>query len=38
MEEKILFFLELAAGIIGGFAVWSLISPSLSSVNPTPNA
>jgi hypothetical protein len=38
MEQKILCFLEIAAGIIVGFMVWSYVAPSLSSVNQTPNA
>ena len=29
METKALFFVELAAGIVLGFVVWSFIAPSL---------
>jgi hypothetical protein len=38
MEDHVLFFLELATGIIVGFVVWSYIAPSLSSVASVPNA
>lgn len=36
--EKGLFFIELAAGIILGFTVWSYVSPALSGVGRVPNA
>jgi hypothetical protein len=38
MLEKMLFFVELAAGIVIGFTIWSYVSPSLSGVAPVPNA
>jgi hypothetical protein len=38
MEDDILFFVELAAGIVLGFVVWSFVSPMLTTVSATPNA
>lgn len=36
MEAKVLFFVELAAGIIIGFVAWSFIAPSLSGISAQP--
>jgi hypothetical protein len=38
MEAKVLFFVELAAGIVVGFMAWSYISPMLTTVSATPSA
>ena len=38
MEAKVLFFLEIAAGITVGFMAWSYIAPMLSNVPATPSA
>lgn len=38
MEAKVLFFLEIAAGITVGFMAWSYLAPMLSSVTATPAA
>jgi hypothetical protein len=38
MEEHILIFVELAAGVIIGFVVWSYVSPMITSVGVTPSA
>jgi hypothetical protein len=38
LEHKVLFFVELAAGIVLGFMAWSYISPMLTTIAPTPSA
>lgn len=38
MEAKVLFFVELAAGVVVGFMAWSYIAPMLSGVSATPSA
>lgn len=38
MELKVLFFVELATGIVLGFMAWSYISPMLTTIAPTPGA
>jgi len=34
----VVFLVEVAAGIIVGFMLWSYISPMVSSMSPTPTA
>jgi hypothetical protein len=36
MEEHVLIFAELAAGIIVGFVVWSYVSPTITSMGIIP--
>lgn len=38
MTKKALFFIELGAGVVAAFALWSYVSPYLSQVNTTPSA
>jgi hypothetical protein len=38
LEEKVLVFVELAAGIVIGFILFSYIAPSLGAMNITPSA
>jgi hypothetical protein len=38
MEEKVLVFVEIAAGIVLGFMLFSYIQPSLSGISSTPAA
>jgi hypothetical protein len=38
MEEHVLIFVELAAGVVLGFVLWSYISPAIASVGVTPAA
>lgn len=38
MEEHILIFVELAAGVILGFVAWSYISPMITSTTAVPAA
>lgn len=35
---RVLVFVEVAAGIVVGFMVWSYLAPYLSSVTPVPTA
>jgi hypothetical protein len=38
LEEKLLVFVELAAGIVIGFILFSYVAPSIGAMNVTPNA
>jgi hypothetical protein len=38
MEEHLLVFVELAAGIVLGFILFSYVAPTLGAMNVTPNA
>jgi hypothetical protein len=38
MEEHVLIFVELAAGVILGFVAWSYIAPMITSTVATPTA
>ena len=36
--QHVIFLVEVAAGVILGFVVWSFVSPMLTSVSATPTA